>query len=389
MKKNLRNCRLVLPELILADGAVVIDEYGKIEFAGSRLDLPKNDGQILDLDGKILSPGLIDIHVHGGNGVTFGDGDLEASTANYSQWVASNGVTGYLMSVAEKTSDSLLKMIEKYVEIFVQPPAGAETLGLHLEGPFLNVEKKGAFNPTWLRSPDIEEMRAYIDAGQGWIRQMTLAPELAGAQAVAQLCRDSGIVVAMGHTNTDFEGAEKALKGDFQHVTHTFNAQRGFNHRAPGVFGAILVSDEITAELIADTVHVHPGAMRLLLRCFGSDRVVAITDAMAGAGFPDGMYPLAGYEVYVKNGKATLENGTLAGSIATLNRCVENLVKYVGLSLVEAVKMASLNPARVLGLDDRLGSIEEGKDANLIVIDDSINVCMTLVKGQIIFDRMG
>ena len=389
MKKILSNCRLVLPDAILADGAVVIDEYGKIDDAGSLAELPEKNAQTVDLGGKILSPGFIDIHVHGGNGVTFGDGDLEASTSNYSQWVTSNGVTGYLMSVAEKTSDALVKMIEKYVEIFNNPPDGAETLGLHLEGPFLNVEKKGAFHPEWLRSPDVDEMKAYINAGGKWIRQMTLAPELPDAEAVAQLCKDAGILVAMGHTNNDFEGAEKALKGSFQHVTHTFNAQRGFNHREPGVFGAILVSDAVTAELIADTVHVHPGAMRLLLRCLGSDRVVAITDAMAGSGDPNGVYPLGGYEVYVKDSRATLENGTLAGSVATLNQCVANLINHVGLSLVDAIKMASLNPARTLGLDERLGSIEKGKDANLTVIDDDINVLMTFVNGHVVYNQMG
>jgi N-acetylglucosamine-6-phosphate deacetylase len=338
--------------------------------------------------GKTLSPGLIDIHVHGGNGVTFGEGDLAKNTAAYSEWVVSNGVTGYLMSVAERSRHDLVEMIKKYVELFTHPPQGAETLGLHLEGPFLNVEKKGAFNPTWLRMSDLSEMKAYVKAAKGWIRQMTLAPELPAAEAVAQFCTDTGILASIGHTNASYELAEKALRGNFKHVTHTFNAQSGFSHRAPGVFGAVLTSDEVSAELIADTVHVHPGAMKLLLRCLGSDRVVAITDAMAGAGLAEGVYELVGHKVFVKDGRATLENGTLAGSIATLNTCVDNLVKHVGLSLPEAVKMASLNPARAIGVDDRLGSIEVGKDASLIVIDESINVTMAMVKGLIVYTQM-
>jgi N-acetylglucosamine-6-phosphate deacetylase len=192
----------------------------------------------------------------------------------------------------------------------------------------------------------------------------------------------------MGHTNTDYETASNALKGDYQHVTHTFNAQRGFNHRAPGVLGAVLASDGITAELIADTVHVHPAAMKVLMRCLGSDRVVAITDAMAGCGFGDGIYELGGYEVHVNDGRATLANGTIAGSVAKLNSCVANLITHVGVPLPEAVNMASLNPARALGIDDRLGSIEPGKDASLIVIDEAINVSFAMVKGQVVFNQM-
>ncbi len=386
MKRFLLNCSVVLPDRLLTDGAVVVNDQGQIEFVGKAADLTEQNGKKMDLGGRILAPGFIDIHVHGGNGVTFGDGDLVEGTAKYSEWVVSNGVTGYLMSVAQPTENRLIETIEDYVDVYNNPPRGAETLGLHLEGPFLNPEKKGAFNPKWLRKPDLEEMEAYIQAGEGWIRQMTMAPELPGAQEVAQMCTESNILVALGHSNTTFDGAQKALKGNFRHVTHAFNAQKGFNHREPGVLGAILDSEEITAELIADTIHVHPAAMRLLLRSLGSDRVVAITDAMTGAGLKDGVYQLAGYDVTVKEGRATMADGTIAGSIATMDVCVANLINHVGLSLTEAVNTASLNPARAIGVDDRLGSIEEGKDASLIVIDEAINVFLVMVKGKIVFN---
>jgi len=388
MRTIFTKCSIALPDRLLSDGAVVVNDQGKIEFIGKEEDLSDQDGKVLNLGGRILSPGFIDIHVHGGNGVTFGDGDLAEGTAQYSKWVVSTGVTGYLMSIAQPTTDLLIETMEEYVDVYRNPHEGAEALGFHLEGPFLNVEKKGAFNPKWLRSPDLDEMKAYVKAGEGWIRQMTLAPELPGAEEVAQLCMESNILVALGHTNTDYETAKKALKGSFRHVTHTFNAQKGFNHREPGVFGAVLDSEDITAELIADTVHVHPAAMRILMRCVGSDRVVAITDAMTGAGFEDGVYQLAGSDVTVKGGRATLENGTLAGSIATLDYCVANLINHVGLSLTEAVNTASLNPSRAIGVDDRLGSIEEGKDASLIVIDSSINVSLAMVKGKIVYNTL-
>lgn len=388
MKIRFTNAGLILPGRLLHHGAVIVNEQGKIEFVGEMKDLPEQDGTTIDLGGMYLSPGFIDIHVHGGNGITFGVGDLAAETAKYSGWIVSKGVTGYLISVAESTPQLLVAMIENYADVFTDPHEGAEVLGLHLEGPFLNVEKKGAFDPSWLRKPNLEEMEAYIKAGKGWIRQMTLAPELPGADEVARMCRKAGILVAMGHTNTSFELADQALKGDFRHVTHTFNAQSGFSQRAPGVFGAILVSEDVTAELIADTVHVHPGAMRLLLRCLGSDRVVTVTDAIPAAGFADGEYHVAGFDAYVKDGRATLADGTIAGSTATMDRCVANLVNHVGLSLEEAVRTASLNPARAMGVADRLGSIETGKDANLIVFDDSIYVKLTMVKGHVVYDEM-
>jgi len=217
---------------------------------------------------------------------------------------------------------------------------------------------------------------------------MTMAPELPHANEVARLFRQNGVVVALGHTNTDYETASKALKGDFVHVTHTFNAQSSFDHRAPAVFGAVMSSDNVTAELIADCVHVHPAAMKVLIRSLGTERVVLITDAMTGAGLKDGKYMLAGNEVTVKDGHATLANGTLAGSIATLNQCVRNVNQLVGFPLVDAVKMASLNPARAMGLGDRLGAIQPGKDASLTVIDEDVTVYLTMVKGKIVYNNL-
>jgi N-acetylglucosamine-6-phosphate deacetylase len=171
-------------------------------------------------------------------------------------------------------------------------------------------------------------------------------------------------------------------------VTHTYNAQRGFSHRDPGVFGAILTSDNVTTELIADKVHVHPGAMKVLYRCVGADRIVLVTDAMPGAGFGDGTYQLVGHSVTVKGNQATLEDGTLAGSIATLDQCVRNMVMDVGIPLPQAVQMASLNPARSMGFADRLGSITPGKVANLVLIDENVNVYLTMVRGEIVHNNL-
>jgi N-acetylglucosamine-6-phosphate deacetylase len=313
---------------------------------------------------------------------------MEDDLKMYSEWVAQTGVTGFLLSIAAPNAELLTAVIEAYAKLFDKEMPGAEPLGLHLEGPFLSREKKGAFNPAWLREPSLEEVEAFLNAGCGWIRQVTLAPELPGAEDVASKFREAGVVVSLGHSNTDFETASTALQGNWTHVTHTFNAQRGFGHRAPGVFGAILASDDVTAELIADLIHVHPGAMKILVRSVGVDRVVLITDAMPGAGLADGIYDLVGHEVTVKNGRATLEDGTLAGSTAMLNQCVKNAMREMGVPLKEAIQMATLNPARAMGFEDRLGMVAEGKDACLTVIDEDVNVFLTMVKGEIVYQNL-
>lgn len=379
----LDNASIITEHEIKNNYSVVIADDGRIKFVGPSSNKPVIDGSYFDLSGYIISPGFIDIHVHGGHGVTFGDADLETKLREYSKWVAINGVTNFLCSIAAPERTSLTDLISRYVDILSKEYPGAQCSGLHLEGPFMNVEKKGAFNPKWLRKPDVAEVEEYIEAGRGWIKQITLAPELKNADRVAAVINEHGIVAALGHSNCDHKIAAQALKSYFTHVTHTYNAQSNFNHRFPGVVGAILSSDKVTAEIISDMVHVHPTAIKVMVRCLGTDRIVIITDAMAGAGMPEGKYFLVGNEVTVKDGIALLDDGTLAGGISTMNQCVRNMVEKVDVPLVSAIKMATLNPAKVIKAADHLGSIVEGNDGSLIVIDEAINVYMTVVKGKI------
>jgi N-acetylglucosamine-6-phosphate deacetylase len=377
------------PTEVLERSAVVVSDDGKIAYVGPMENAPRVDGLRLDLRGRIVVPGFINIHVHGGHGITFWQPDTLAEDLEaYSHWVAENGVVGFLCSILAPDAEKLVAIIKNYVGLFKAGVTGAEALGIHLEGPFMSLEKKGAQNPDWLRDPVIEEAQAFLDAGQGWIRQMTLAPELQLADEVASMYRKAGVVISLGHSNTDYETARAALHGNWTNITHTYNAQSGLHHRKPGVVGAILDSDEITAELIADMIHVHPGGMKVLIRCLGTDRVVLITDAVGAAGLPNGVYESVGMKVTVKDGRSTLADGTIAGGCATLNQCVRNVHKEVGVPLVEAVKMASLNPARAMGFADRLGSITEGKDASIAVIDDKVNVYMTMVKGKIVYNNL-
>lgn len=389
MTLSLQGATIFTPQEIIPHGVVIISDEGKIAHVGALETAPPAEGERLDLSGYWLIPGLMDIHVHGGNGISFdlgGDG-LGERLAAYAAWVCQYGVTGFLCSIAAPEPDSLLRLIRCYVAVLEQGLPGAEALGLHLEGPFLNPHKKGAFNPAWLHLPQVEWAKALLEAGRGWVRQITLAPELPGALEVARVYRQAGVTVAMGHTDADYETASAALRSQFNHVTHTFNAQRGFDHRQPGALGAVLASDRVTAEVIADGVHVHEAAIKVLLRCLGVERVVLVSDAMPGAGLPDGTYDLAGNRVTLRDGKATLADGTLAGSAALLSQCVRFVSREVGLPLNQAVQMASLNAARAIGLDGQLGSLQVGKDASLTVIDKEIGVHLTMVKGKIVYAR--
>ena len=201
-------------------------------------------------------------------------------------------------------------------------------------------------------------------------------------------CREEGVVVSLGHTNSDYAAASAALRGNFTHVTHTFNAQSGFHHREPGVFGAILASNQVTAELIADNIHVHPGAMKILLRCLGVERVALITDAMAATGLQDGTYNLVGQTVHVKDGQATLSDGTLAGSTALMNQCVQNINQSAGVPLAEAVKMATLVTGASHRFCGQAGQPHTGREANLTVIDQNVNVRLTFVRGKVVYANL-
>jgi len=376
---------LITPLESIQGAVIAWDDKGRITYAGTGVNAPDINSDVMDLGSMTAIPGLIDIHVHGGWGVEFGSGDLDAGLQSYSAKVVTSGVTGFLLTISGPSHGAIVEMIASYVPLLNSTFPGAAPLGFHLEGPFLNPEKHGAFNPDWLHNPSVEEVRDYIEAAQGWLRQVSLAPELEDAFETAAYLRERGICASLAHTSADYETAAKALAGDFTHVTHTFNAQSPFHHREPGAVGAILASDNTSAELIADIVHVHPGAMKVLVRCLGSERVVLITDAMPGAGLADGGYTLIGQQVTVEEGKAYLKDGTIAGSVATLDACVRNMVKNVGVPPLEAVRMASYNPARVIGVEDTAGKIEVGRPADITLVDDDLRVKAVYRRGKLRF----
>ena len=385
MNTFLSSDHLVTPFEVISDGAVAWDAEGRIIFTGPVRKGAHIVGNRIDLKGMTAAPGLIDIHVHGGYEIAFGLGNLGEELKRYSKWVTRFGVTGFVISITGPSYDFILHTIQAYIPLLEESYDGAQPLGLHLEGPFINPQKHGAFNPAWIRQPSLKEMGAYLDAGKGWIRHVSLAPELEGSDKVAHLLNDSGVQVALGHSDADYETASCALSGEYTHVTHTFNAQSPLHHRQPGVVGAVLNSEGVSAELIADGVHVHPAAMRILIRCLGAERIVLITDAMPGAGLPDGSYTLLGQQAVVKDGRALLPNGTLAGSTATMDTCVRNMVEKAGIPFADAVRMAAYNPAKVIGADDSIGSLTPGKKANIAMFDKNLKVKMTFINGNLAY----
>ncbi len=389
MSQIIRSRNVLFPEWkfhpaevsIAADGTIesVMPVAGSADQAEWQLDQPIT----------YLLPGFIDIHTHGGFGVAFGVKPLFDGLLEYSQKVARYGVCGFVMTLTAPSAAQLLAIVREYAEILGSRSEwpGAIPLGLHLEGPFLNPQKSGYFNPAWFRPLPLQEVNDLLDAGDGWIKHVSMAPEMEGAGPAAEAFTRAGVVVSLGHSNADFETAAAALTGSYTNVTHTFNVQSPLHHRNPGVVGAVLASDSATAELIADEWHVHPAAMKILYRCVGLDRVVLISDAMPGAGLPDGEYVLAGQSVLVHAGSARLPDGTLAGSTVTLDTCLRNMTSWAGVPLEQAARMASFNPARVIGTDKQLGSLAAGKVANLLMLDDDLNVVKTWIKGQLIFER--
>ena len=375
------------PGGILHQATLLVDDSSRISYVGPITRFEQRHGRSVDLQGMLLSPGFIDIHTHGGRGITFGQPGRQADDlAQYSQWVLRSGVTGFICSLAAPDRASLLSIVAECAEVLEIGLPGAEGLGIHLEGPFLNPERRGAFSRSWLRQPTLEEATALLEAGRGWIRMVTLAPELPRAGEVAALFHSAGVTVALGHSDASYEVASDALQGRWTHVTHTCNAQSPFTHRQPGVVGAVLTSERVTAELIADGVHLHAGALKLLNRCLGTERLVLVTDAMAAAGLGNGEYRLVGELVTVVDGVARLSDGTLAGSTATMDSCLRHWISATGCSPEVSTRLASTNAARAVGAMSSVGKLVPGKLANLTVLDQDLRVRLVVVRGKIVYE---
>jgi N-acetylglucosamine-6-phosphate deacetylase len=379
MLTALLNARVLTADEDLA-GATVVVRDGRIEAVGVGL-APPTGARTFDLTGLILAPGFIDIHVHGGGGFSLVTEDPN-EIRSYARWVVSRGVTGFLVTLVGAPLPQMKRWLAATLAAGDGADGSARLLGVHLEGPFVNPARRGALPAEGVRPPNVAEFLALAEAAQGRLKVITLAPELPGAADVVAAARQRGVIISMGHTDATYEQALEAVAGGVRQATHCFNGMRPFHHRDPGCLGAILSSSGISAELIADGVHVHLGAMALLLAAKGSQGTILVTDGTAAAGLGDGAYSLAGETIQVRGGVASLPDGTLAGSAATMDQVMRNVVRLGLAPLDEAVRMASTNPAAALGLGQRLGQIAPGFAADLVALDNSLKVAMTFVDGQ-------
>jgi N-acetylglucosamine-6-phosphate deacetylase len=299
---------------------------------------------------------------------------------------AAHGVTGFLATTMTQSPDvttRAIRAVRRYMERQDEEDQGhepaARALGIHLEGPWISREFKGAQNERFIVPPTEESVATLLAEGKGAVKIVTLAPELPGAEQAMQTLRGQGICTSSGHTGATYEQALRAVELGATHVTHCFNGMTGLHHRRPGAAGAALLCDRLLAELIADGIHVHPDVMRLLIRVKGRERVMLITDSMSATELSDGIYALGGQEVYVRAGRAALGDGTLAGSTLTLDRAVRNVVHRCGVPLHDAVYMASAVPAQAIGLGDRKGRIRAGYDADITILNTDLQPMRVMV----------
>ncbi|MBR2424122.1 MAG: N-acetylglucosamine-6-phosphate deacetylase [Tidjanibacter sp.] len=375
--------------------ANVLLEGGKIAYVGPEVPEVGAEDVVIDARGRLVSAGFIDLHTHGAGGADFMDGTVEAYEAALVKH-AEHGTTLLYPTTLSSTTESLYEALQLYKEAKKANLGGAAMGGLHLEGPYFAYEMKGAQDPRFLRNPSPEEYVGLLNEADGDIARWSLAPELDGAPEMGAELRKRGVLMAMGHTNATFDECEVAYKAGFTHLTHFYSCMstitRRNAYRYAGVIEWGYYTDGATVEIIGDGIHVPQSLLKLMFKVKGADNIALITDSMRGAGMPDGVYLLGGVkdgqEVVVEDGVAKLlDRSAFAGSVATMDRVVRTVHQLTELPLEEIVKSATEVPARIMGVSENKGSVEVGKDADVVIFDENVNICTTIVEGRIVYDN--
>jgi len=351
----------------------------KGEYIHSVSELGKTAGdsgfEIVDFGENFIAPGFIDLHFHG----ALGKDILDVQ--------ARHGVTGFVGATMSKSVDSLVHAVNEVKEAQALS-LESEILGVYIEGPFINVNKKGAHHSQFVGNLDEEETKRILEVLNGLTAIIPFAPEIPLNMKLIPEFQKRGVIAAIGHSNATYAQANESFKAGISHATHLFNAMRDFHHREPGVVGAVLDSKTVTSEIIADGVHVHPASIRIALAQMGVDRICLVTDSFKASGLGDGVYEFGNSQVFVEGEKAVLlESNTLAGSVLPINKAMKNVLDWCELNVPEVVKMVTANPARILGLDDRIGCLKEGQQANLVIFDDEFNIKKTILKGREVYSQ--
>ena len=331
-----------------------------------------------------LVPGFIDMHIHGCKGADIMDATPQALDT-ICHALLSEGVTAFLATTMTAPAPKIEQALTTVAEYIRKPKNshGAEILGINLEGPFLSAEKKGAQDAACLRLPNVDLFTHWQQLAHGLIKIATIAPELSGSIELIRYLVEQQIIAACGHSNATYEQATAAMKAGCKHATHLFNAMRSIHQREPGLVTAALLNNSVTTELIADGFHLHPAILELVLRLKEVNNIILITDAMRAKQLADGNYDLGGQKVIVQAGQAKLADGTIAGSTLTMDTAIRNMLDFTGCSLMDGIKMAAVNPAKKLGIFQHKGSITIGKDADLVVLDENLQIRQVICKGKI------
>lgn len=353
--------------------------------AGNPPEFPeKSFARVIDAKGQILLPGFIDIHAHGAMGQEAMDAS-EAGLQKMAEFYASHGVTAFLPTTWTATSDAIKKVVNSVSKMMGPVSKGSTILGVHLEGPYINPARAGAQDSALIHQADMAEAMELINSGI--VRLIAVAPEFSENEWFINECIRRGITISVGHSAATYEQVKKAVQQGITHATHTYNAMTGLGHREPGTVGAVMTFPEILCELICDNIHVHPAAQKILIDAKTPAGVILVTDCIRGTGLPEGDYPIDNRTITIKDGIAKLPDGTIAGSILTMERALKNALSASQRFLSEIWPMTSLNAARNIGISAHKGSLEVGKDADLVLLNDALEVQFTIAEGRIIFEQ--
>ena len=386
-KTAIKNGIIITPFDILKNKVLIFDKEKIISLEEERPKEFYNNFKVINAQGNFVVPGFIDLHVHGGGGADTMDG-TPGSLEKIAKTHCYFGTTSFLPTTMTMRKSRIMKSLENIKEVFHKGTGSAEILGVHLEGPYINPLKKGAQKESDICSPSIKEFEKINKASGGLIKLVTIAPEIHGAIDFIKWLKKNGIYSSAGHSDASYAQVVKAVGAGLSQVTHIFNAMNKFHHREPGLIGAALTMEELYAQIISDEIHVHPVVIKIAVKSKGFDKILLITDAIRATSMGEGITELGGQKVIVENGQARLEDGTLAGSILTMDRAIRTMVEKVGVSLQNSIRMATINPAISIGIENNKGSLEPEKDADIVIMNKYLEVDTVIVKGKVIIKKM-